>query len=379
MHAEQLLHRSPGGIGRYTAQLLTALPAVGPGCEVLPFTARHPPDRIEAALAAAGVPETVRAAVARQPLPAGVLYRTWNGLGRPHLRGLDRATLVHAPSAVVPPASGRPLVVTIHDAAPERCPDAFTAADRRFHRLGVAAAARRADLVITVSQAAADDLAVSSPIPSERIRVVPNGIDPPPPADDIDADRRILAGLGLASAPFVLWVGSLEPRKGVGTLVAAMATLRGRGRHPDVVTVLAGYEGWLGGGLIADSDRAVLGDSLRQLGPVRETELWTLYRHAEVFAFPSRYEGFGLPVVEAMSQGRPVVASDIPALREVAGGAARLVAPADPAAWADAIGGLLDDEAERGSLGRAGVERSRSFTVGAMASATYRLYQALGS
>jgi glycosyltransferase involved in cell wall biosynthesis len=122
--------------------------------------------------------------------------------------------------------------------------------------------------------------------------------------------------------------------------------------------VLAGYEGWLEEGLVDPADRAALGDSLRQIGRVNEEELWALYGGAVLFAFPSRYEGFGLPVVEAMSQGAPVVASDIAAIREVTAGAARLVPPSDSEAWADTIDELLDDDGARGRMSETGVERA---------------------
>ena len=157
--------------------------------------------------------------------------------------------------------------------------------------------------------------------------------------------------------PFVLWVGSLEPRKGVGTLVAAMARLRaagrsGRPRRPAGPGRLPRLARRRPG---AAADRAALGARLHQLGPVGEEELWSLYAGASLFAFPSRHEGFGLPVLEAMSQGTAVVASDIPAIREVAGGAARLVPPDDVDRWADALEDLLGDDAEpAGRLARAG-------------------------
>jgi glycosyltransferase involved in cell wall biosynthesis len=377
VNAEQLLYRSPGGIGRYTAQLLTVLPAAFPDCEMVPFTGRHSPTEVDAALAGAGVPAPTRDRAAVQKLPRALLYESWLRLGRPSLSGVDGAALVHAPSVAVPPASGRPLVVTVHDAAPELFPHAFTARGRRFHRLGLAAAARRADAVIAVSQSAADEISSHSAIPAGRITVVPNGVDPPP--RDPDEDRRRVQRLDLAGRRYVLWVGSLEPRKGVGTLVAAMAELARRGRHPEVQTVLAGFEGWLHDGLLDGADRARLGPALRQVGRVGEADLWALYRHAEVFAFPSRHEGFGLPVIEAMSQGVAVVAADIPALREVAGPAALLVEPGRPAAWAEALDGLLDDEAARQALGRAGVERSGMYTAQAMVAATRSVYQAIGS
>ena len=127
--------------------------------------------------------------------------------------------------------------------------------------------------------------------------------------------------------------------------------------------MLAGYPGWLNDRLLPAADRAALGADLRQLGPVVGDELWALYGGAAVLAFPSRHEGFGLPVVEAMSQGTAVVASDIPALREVGGGAARLVPAGDVEGWADAIGELLADEAERQRLGQAGRRRAEHYSA----------------
>jgi glycosyltransferase involved in cell wall biosynthesis len=367
VNAEQLLYRSPGGIGRYTAQLLTVLPRVFAGDEVVPFTARHPAAVVAAVLGAAGVdPATIRRAVVL-PWPRPLLYEGWLAVGRPRLPGLGGAELVHAPSVAVPPHPQVPLVVTVHDTAPELFPESFPARGRHFHRQGLAAAARRADLVLTVSAAAAEEITRHSTIRSDRIRVVPNGVSPL----HIEPARRLelLTARGLAGRPYVLWVGSLEPRKGVATLVAAMARLqRRRGQVPSgseggAQLVLVGYPGWLTDALVPAAERAALGDDLHQLGPVSEEELWSLYGGAAVFAFPSRHEGFGLPVLEAMSQGAPVVASDIPAIREVAGGAAHLVPPGDVERWADALEDLLGDEAERRRLSAAGAARARVYDV----------------
>jgi alpha-1,3-rhamnosyl/mannosyltransferase len=158
-----------------------------------------------------------------------------------------------------------------------------------------------------------------------------------------------------------------------------MSILARRGGAPDTLTVLAGYPGWLNEDSLPAEDSAALGPSLLQLGPVGEADLWALYRNATLFAFPSRHEGFGLPVVEAMSQGVAVIASDIEVMREVAGPAAVLVPPDEPVSWAGAIEGLLGDAAARLRLGRSGTERSRLFTASAMAAATRAVYQTIGS
>lgn len=378
LNVEQLLYRSPGGVGRYTAQLAKLLPAGGSD-EVVAFTARHPGPQVAAAVGRFGL-EGLEPVVL--PLPRAVLYEGWHRVGWPPLPvALAGADVVHAPSVAVPPKGRRPLVVTVHDAAPALYPEAFPRRGLRFHRLGLAAAARRADLVITVSHAAAAEIAAHTAIPAGRLRVVPNGVDPvavdPPTA--AAARRR----MGVDDRPYVLWVGSLEPRKNVGTLVRAMATLHRR-QGNDVAgrprLVLAGYPGWLSADLIAATDRAALGDDLMQLGVILGDDLWALYAGASVFAFPSLHEGFGYPVVEAMSQGTPVVCADIEVLREVGGTAASYVAAADVAAWADAIEGLLGDDDARRRAGLAGVERSRVFGAVESVAATRAVYaEALGA
>jgi glycosyltransferase involved in cell wall biosynthesis len=377
VNAEQLLYRSPGGVGRYTAQLLTVLPELFPADAPVPFTALHPRREVEAVLSAFGVEASVvdQSVVLRLPRP--FLYRSWLTLGIPALPSFGDAAIVHAPSVAVPPRGTRPLVVTVHDAAPELFPEAFPARGRRFHRSGLEAAARRADAVIAVSEAAAAEIVDRTPVRAEQVTVVPNGVRQVVVGDrDLEATLR---AFGLWQRRYVLWVGSLEPRKGVGTLVAAMAQVCRRRPALGIHTVLAGYDGWLTRELIADEDRAALGASLHQLRRIREDELWALYKGAAVFAFPSLHEGFGLPVVEAMSQGTPVVASDIAAVREVASGAAELVPAGDAGAWAEALEGVLDDEIARRALAESGLARSRVFSVEAMVRATRAVYQKVAS
>jgi len=264
------------------------------------------------------------------------------------------------------------LVVTVHDMASELFPDAYPPRGRRFHAAGVAAAAARADLVITVSESAAQEIAERTTIAAERVRVVPNGVTPvsvTPQARD-----AALARLDLSQRRYVLFVSSLEPRKGVGTLVAAFAALRRRGGAVGVALVLAGFPGWLSEGLIGDADRRALGADLRQLGSVSEADLWPLYAGAEVCAVPSTHEGFGLPVLEAMSQARPVLCSDLAVLREVGGDAARYVPAGDVATWAGALEELLGDPVAAGALGRAGLARSAQFSWERSVRATHAIY-----
>jgi glycosyltransferase involved in cell wall biosynthesis len=269
--------------------------------------------------------------------------------------------------------------VSVHDAAPVLFPEAFTARGRWFHKMGLRAATRRADLVITGSQAAAAELAAHTDLPAERLRVVPYGVDR---AEVVPEQLAAVRGrYGLSGGPYVLWVGSREPRKGVGILVTAMARLlAGRATPGGTALVLAGYAGWQSRSLIAPGDVVQLGPALRRLGRVPASDLQALYAGATVFAFPSRHEGFGLPVLEAMAAGAPVVASDIPSLSEVTGGAAVLVGPGDVGAWVAALESLLEDQSRRAELAEAGRRRAREFSWEAMASATLAVYrEALGA
>ncbi|MHB1931159.1 MAG: glycosyltransferase, partial [Acidimicrobiales bacterium] len=181
VNVEQLLSPSPGGIGRYAAQLVMLLATLPPADEPVPFVARHRAGVVAAALSGSGLGP----AATRLPFPRTLLHETWVRFdlpplawGAPTLRRLD---VVHAPSVAVPGRPGAPLVVTVHDAAPELFPEAFTARGRRWHARGAAAAARRADLVIAPSRAAADEVAERTPVPAARIRVVHHALAAPAP------------------------------------------------------------------------------------------------------------------------------------------------------------------------------------------------------
>jgi glycosyltransferase involved in cell wall biosynthesis len=374
VNVEQLLYRPPGGIGRYTAKLVTLLPRLFSGDEVVAFTAWHSRTEIERAWPPPGLTEA-RPAPVRLLLPRPALYEAWNTLGVPRLgwlaRSLGNVDLVHAPSVAVPPRGPVPLVVTVHDVAPALFPEAFPPHGRWFHARGLAAAARRADLVITVSQSARAEILAHSTISADRVRVVPNGVDPvsATPAEV----AAVRARHGLSEAPYVLWVGTLEPRKNVATLVQAFARLSSAGAAGHRL-VLAGPSGWLSDGVIPGPVLDQLGDRVRLLGLLAEAELRALYAGATVFALPSRHEGFGLPVLEAMAQGTPVLCADIAALREVAGGAARLVPADDIDAWAGALEDLLSGSEERAALAAAGRARAAAFSWDRTVAATREVY-----
>jgi len=273
---------------------------------------------------------------------------------------------VHATSAAVPPTRGRPLVATVHDLAFRHYPDAYPAAGRRYHDRAARIVAGEAARVIAVSQATADDLTELYGVEPARISVVPLGVEPPGAADQ-PAAARLLADLGVRG-PFLLAVGTLEPRKNLPRLLAAFGEVTDE--LPDHFLVVAGPVGW--GPTLRPTWDSV---RVKLAGPVGDPVLRALYRTAEGLAYPSLYEGFGLPVVEAMAHGLPVLTSDRSSLPEVAGDAAVLVDPLDRGAIAKGLVRLVTDSALRRRLADAGPRRAARFTWPATAAGTWAAYR----
>jgi glycosyltransferase involved in cell wall biosynthesis len=236
-------------------------------------------------------------------------------------------------------------VVTVHDLAVLRHPGAFNPWTRSYSRALVARVVRAAQRVIAVSEFTKRELMEVLALPESRIRVIPNAVGEPFVPEGARADGE-----------YVLAVGTREPRKNLPRLVQA-ARLSG------VELRVAGAPGW------GNADN--LGDGIRVLGFVDDDELARLYRGALCFAYPSLYEGFGLPVLEALACGAPVVTSAGTAMAEVADGAAVLVDPEDPAAIA---GGIREAVARRDELAALGPKRAAGFTWQAAAEATAAVY-----
>ena len=376
LNLEQLLQHPPGGIGRYTAELARLLPlgdGTGEPIELVTFVARHRRSAIARAVSNFGL---VGIDPIRSPLPRPLLYDAWHLLGIPSvqsmhssLRALD---VVHAPSVAVPPRSEAALVVTVHDAATVLLPETFPRRGLIFHRRGMLAAHKRADLVIVSTHAAAEEVVAHSELTMEQIRIVPHGTAQTVAGDGVVQAARSTAGL--AGHPYVLWVGTREPRKNLTALLDAFQAVVRAKDLPHRLAIV-GPKGWLH----ADGDERrhaeALGDRVRFLGPVRADRLVALYRGADLLAFPSLHEGFGLPVVEAMAQETAVLCSDIPVLREVGGGAARYENPTDPEAWGAALVELLRDDTARAELARAGKVRAADFAPERFVANTLAVYR----
>lgn len=296
-------------------------------------------------------------------LPRPILYDAWHRLGRPRT-GVD-ADVIWAPAMVVPP-TGKPLVVTVHDLDFLQHPERLSRRGRRFFPRAWRAAVERADRIVVPSNTVASAVVEQSIDPS-MVDVVPWGVDSAPAT--AEACRSVVSRHGLPSR-FVLWVGTAEPRKNLAGLVAAMQAPA----LADVPLVIAGPDGW---GVDRDAVVAPLGRRARVLGPLERAELLAVYALATVFAFPSFDEGFGLPVLEAMAQGVPVVTSRGTATEEAAGGAADLVDPHDVESIAQAIAHLLDDSDRRSKLIEAGRARVAEATWERTADGYVRVFRQL--
>lgn len=288
-------------------------------------------------------------------------------------RLLDRlgADLYHSPYSLMPYRPGVTTVLTVHDLIPLRLPRQSTLQARLLFRWTMALALRTARFVIAVSEATRRDLSRWFRVPGDRVSVIPEATDPafyPRSSAEIETVRR---RYGLPDS-FVLYVGSNKPHKNLPRLVEAWAQITEHGIRNTLV--LAGP--WDPRYPEPRRRAEQLGlENVRWLGPVPEADLPALYSAATLFVFPSLYEGFGLPVLEAMACGVPVVCSDTSSLPEVAGDAALRVNPTDVEALAAAIEHALADEALRADLRATGLERARQFTWEAVAQKTLGVYR----
>ena len=343
VHVGQLLQPVPGGIGRYVRRLVAALPAAG--VDVSTFAAGPAPD---------DMPDHHDLGSPRGPLR----YEAWHRLRRPAVR--VPGDVVHATSLAVPPPGGRPLVVTVHDLVFVHLPQYLTPRGVAFHRRGLDIARREAAAFVVPTAAIGDELARDG-VDRALVHVAPHGVDAPAR----EPAAGVLHRLGITE-PFLLFVGTLEPRKGLTELLPAFAEVRRR--HPSLALAVVGPPGW---GDPPDLHRpGVVGT-----GRLGDAELDALYRAATAFVLPSRYEGFGLPVAEAMARGCPVVTSDDASLVEVAGGVGATVPVGDVDALVEALDQVVSDADLRDRMAAAGLEQASTLTWEASAEAHAAAYR----
>ena len=332
LQVDQLFLNAPGGIGTYIRNLVPALANRDPAVEMTLFHSRfdspEPPEPWIREHPAHELRGRMRS-----------LYLRWNVVGRPPLPApLAGADIVHVTNhAGVAPAGARQrLVVTVHDLAFDVLPGAFPPRWRVVYRLGLRAAVRRADAIVTPSRTTAEDLLSRTSVNPSKLHVVPLAASLP--AGKLDADD-VLARLKIRG-PYVLFVGTLEPRKNLVRLVRAYRRVAAEG-FPHAL-VLAGPLGWHHESLMRELALQGPGEIV-MTGEISADELDAVYRAADVFAYPSLYEGFGLPVLEALVRGIPTVASNTSSVPEVSGDAALGVDPRSVRSIAQAISSLVSD------------------------------------
>ncbi|MCE2490620.1 MAG: glycosyltransferase family 4 protein [Anaerolineae bacterium] len=288
-------------------------------------------------------------------------------------------TTFHATDFVLPPVRrGTKTLVQIHDLSFMRMPETSPPALGAWLQRVVPDSVRRADHVLADSNATRDDLLEFFDVsPSTRVSVLHGGVDERFLREPAGRQQAIRKKYRLDHWPFIFSLGTLQPRKNHGRLVEALCRMVQEGL--DLHLVIAGGAGWLSEPFYRQLKESGIQDRVHLIGFVDDEDLPALYSAAEVFAFPSLYEGFGLPVLEAMACGTPVVTSDLSSLPEVAENAALLIDPLDVEALADALRRLLDDSELRRQLIQAGQTRAGKFTWRKSARELLEVYRSVGA
>ncbi len=364
------------GIGRYVYHLVDALARIAPDDR---FALLCTPEQLpRASVTNLRYELTTLAAhpnVHLVPIDAPVfsLSAQWR---LPRALAAARADVLHATYWVGAYRPGVPTVLTLFDLIGARVPGAVPGPRRRALDLAVRLALRGAREVLTLSEASKRDLVAVAGIPPDKVTVTPLAADARFRPVEAAVVAEIRARLGLPSR-YALYLGINKPHKNLGTLIEAWG--RVAAEHPDLAAsaelVIAGAWDPRYPEVRAQADALPAAARTRFIGPVAEADLPALYSGAALFAFPSRYEGFGLPPLEAMACGTPVVAAGVTSLPEVVGDTGRLVDPDDVADWARALAEILADEALAAELGALGRARAAAFTWEETARRTMAVYR----
>lgn len=348
-----------GGIGRYTRELVRTIVSVDRNREYHLFSARQPrklsfPDAI---------PTASHVSYHQAPISEQWLYRIWHRLRLPlpvqwFTGGLD---LFHSPDFVLPPTSSHiPTLLTVHDLSFVHYPDTFTPSLVNYLTKVVPSSVTRASHILADSQATKADLVSLWNVPAHKVTVLLSGVSsefrPVTDKDKLDSVRR---KYHLGNRPYLFSVSTLQPRKNYQMLIRAFQPIAQK--HPHNL-IIAGGKGWMYEQMIAEVADQNLAGRVHFVGYAEDVDLPALYSDATLFVFPSLYEGFGLPLLEAMACGVPVLASNASCLPEVAGEAAELRSPHDQSAWTQAIEYLLLDTTRRMEMVAAGFLQARHFT-----------------
>jgi glycosyltransferase involved in cell wall biosynthesis len=348
------------GVRRYVSNLAEALLATGEPLELVALGGR---DTI-------AIPRGVGHVVEPPHPPTNM---GWALVGLPRAASTARVDVIHAPAYTAPFWSRAPVVLTIHDVSYARHPEWYPYRRDGLRRAFYRRSARSAAHLLTDSTFSADEIVAAYGVPRERITVAPLGVTAAFAPADPNLALDLPPGVG---EPYLLHVGDLHERRNLAIVVDALLAARQHfGAAPALSLVLAGVDRGIGEGLCAIAAEADAPDAVVLLGAVSEERLRTLYQGAAALVYPSLYEGFGLPPLEAMASGTPVLASNCASIPEVVGDAGLLLDPTDVTAWTDAILRLLRDEDLRHRMRSAGLHRAATFTWERTARITLDVYR----
>ena len=349
------------GIHQYIARVLDHLPPVSSASQYVVYT-RHAP---KLANRAGFVVQR-----SRWPTERRLVRIAWEQAAWPILAAQDKLDLLHSTAFVTPVLSGIPAVITVFDLSFMHYPDSFPPLQRAYLQSQTARSLRKAQRVITISESGRADVQQLFQVPEDQIDVVLPGVEPqfrPLPTAEV-AEFRRCEGL---PEKVILHVGTLQPRKNIPVLLEALARIK----RPDLLLVLVGGKGWLYEDIFARVVALGLEKQVRFSGYVDDENLPLWYNAATLLAFPSVYEGFGLPVVEAMACGAPVIAARSSSIPEAGGDAALYFNPNDVEELAAHITAVLDDDDLAVSMRDSGLKQARRFSWQKAGEETARVYK----
>ena len=360
------------GVSRYIHSLLTYLPQVDDDSSYVAFLG--PVGRIAApphqeASHHAGWDERVSRWRTHMPL-ARIL---WEQLVQPWAARRENLDLLHVPVYVGPVTSSCPIVVTIHDLSFYLYPDLLRPFNRTYLQNFTRRTVAHAEGIIAVSESTRNDIVRILGVPEEKVTVIPNGVGQEMhPINDREQIAALRRRYDLPER-MILFLGTLEPRKNIPTLLEAFGLLC-RNHDADHRLVVAGGKGWYYGEIYATAERLGLRNKVIFPGYIPQSQLALWYNAADLFVYPSLYEGFGLPPLEALACGTPAIVSDVSSLPEVVGEAGLVVNPLDAQALAEAMYSVLGNPARHRALREAGLLRAKAFSWRTTASKTAKLY-----
>jgi glycosyltransferase involved in cell wall biosynthesis len=363
------------GIGRFVRSLIKGVVDIDQRNQYLLVHARPNEDAV------LDFPTASNVSRRQLPISERLLTILWHRANLPLPVDVFTGTvdLFHSPDFVLPPLRGTKSILTVHDLAFLLFPECAHEALREYLLRVVPRSARRASFIVADSENTANDVICLLGVSPERVAVVPGGVDPRfQPVTDPERLRMMRRLLGVETAPYVLFVGVIEPRKNLQGLIQAFELIKKRYRLPHKLVVV-GRKGWLSDGIYEKYEQSQVRQDIVFPGFIPDEDLPTLYSAASALSMPSFYEGFGLPLLEAMACGTPVVASNAASLPEVVGDAAPQVDPNDIDALAEALAQVLTDDTLRAVNRARGLERAAQFSWQAAAQKLLEVYERVGA